>query len=74
MKPTVGRVVHVVSRDHNHRFVHSAAIVSKVHSDTCINAHVFNDDAIVPVLRLTSSLLDETGAGENTWHWPEREA
>lgn len=74
MKPSVGRIVHVVHRDPHGRSVHQAAIVSKVHSDTCINAHVFNDDAVVPVLRLTSSLFDETGAGENTWHWPEREA
>lgn len=64
MKPSVGRIVHFI---HGGRNI-AAAIVTRVHSDTCVNLYVFFDAAAEA---RTSVCL---GTSDGDWMWPERVA
>lgn len=66
MKPSIGRIVHFVDPSG----AHLPAIITCVHSDTCVNLKVFRDaegDSFI-----TSVVLNDEG-GSSSWHWPERD-
>lgn len=82
MKPTVGRIVHYVLTDGQHR----PAIVVRAWGEEphsapdyadSVNLQVFldgsNDGSESGVDWETSVRYDETGKTPYTWHWPERE-
>lgn len=76
MKPSIGRIVHFVGQLGTEPRSHYAAIITHVHSDTCVNLQVFPkasgmDDQDAGVK--TSVLLDEAAGNSFGWHWPERE-
>lgn len=67
MKPSVGRIVHYKSTDESAHWNHAdthPAIITRVHSDTCVNLTVF-PDANESVTR-TSCVLGQQ------WEWPPR--
>jgi len=73
MSPTIGRIVHYQahgSPNGQHKSVPRAAMVTAVHSDTCVDLCVINPTGF---FFNQSSMLDEseTPAG-GTWHWPPR--
>jgi hypothetical protein len=61
MKPSVGRIVHVVEDGQP-----LPAIITKVHSDTCVNLRVFYDSNRNDAWR--SSVTQGTAQG--CWDWP----
>lgn len=63
MKPSIGRIIHV----QRHGYV-APAIVTRVHTDSCVNATVFELDGSTSVV--TSCSL---GTLPGTWCWPPRE-
>lgn len=74
MTPTIGRIVHFITAGGRTR----PAIVSEVHTDTCITLHVMFtpwDDEREPGCRpvvacVTSVNLDASDTPANgTWHW-----
>jgi hypothetical protein len=65
MKPSIGRIVQVFTRGE-----WRPALVTRVHSDTCINASIFSDDGEA-VDRKTSLVLNEAEQ-ELAWRWPPR--
>ena len=65
MKPTVGRIVHYYCSEHKKW----PAIITEVHSDTCVNLGVFSDT----YGHVTSSTMKGTGHGEvRVWEWPQK--
>ncbi len=62
-KPSIGRIVHYQSAPG----VSVPAIITRVHSDECVNVTVF-PDAHPPCVE-TSVVL---GTGERMWCWPPR--
>jgi hypothetical protein len=72
-KPTIGRVVHYVGTLHAPEN-HYPAIVTHVHSDTCVNLFVFPKGAAndVPDTGLKTSVLLHDPDVPMSWHWPER--
>ena len=72
MRPTIGRVV--IYREHGGPMhIECPAIVTKVHSDTCVNLHVFFDGA--PAGYRTSVVQETPGQTFGwSWDWPKREA
>lgn len=86
MKPSIGRIVHFVQKtnlNYGECIVHLPAIITAVHSDTCVNLQVFTDGSNSesglssnhPSAKwITSATLDQsTEPQPYTWHWPERE-
>jgi hypothetical protein len=77
MKPTVGRIVHFVSRFGDGKEVFPA-IITHVWTDTSVNLIVFWDgtNSGVPLDTdpwETSRTLDESPTPDlDTWHWPPR--
>lgn len=61
MKPSVGRIVHVVEDGQP-----LPVIITKVHSDTCVNLRVFYDSNRNDAWR--SSVTQGTAQG--CWDWP----
>lgn len=76
MKPTIGRIVHYVYGEAEHR----PAIIVHVWSPETVQLQVFNDtdpqgranDARPQVDWQTSVPQDEDEKAPGTWHWPER--
>jgi hypothetical protein len=65
-KPSIGRIVIFTLDD-----VQSAAMITKVHSDTCVNLRVFPDRG--PIIERTSVVIDDAHRRLNPrWSWPER--
>ena len=65
MKPSVGRIVRYVGVPAGKVY---AAIVIDVHTDTCVDLHVFAPSGLQFE---TKVMFDETRK-KQTWHWPER--
>jgi hypothetical protein len=74
LEPTIGRIVHYV------REIGSApvpALITAVHSDACVNLHVFNDSNDDAIGWLASVVRDDLAdptthhPQPRTWHWPE---
>jgi hypothetical protein len=74
MKPSIGRIVHYVAYGtpggEYKAGAHRAAVVTQVHSDTCVDLCILNPTGL---FFGTSLLLDSTGEKPGSWHWPERE-
>jgi hypothetical protein len=76
MKPSVGRIVHYVAYGtpggEYKAGAHRAAIVTQVHSDSCIDICIINPTGL---FFATSALLMDPSVDvtPGTWHWPERE-
>lgn len=71
MKPSVGRIVHF--RETGKAWNGSEtcpAIITKVHSDTCVNLTVF-PDAHSP---FTVAAVCNVGKDMQRWSWPEKVA
>ena len=73
MFPSIGRIVHYQahgSPDGTHKSEPRAAIVTKVHNETCVDLCVINPTGF---FFNTSCLLDdsETPRG-GTWRWPPK--
>jgi hypothetical protein len=77
--PSVSRIVHYYERPYDEAkgelrppLGPQAAIITRVWSDTCVNLHVFFDNA--PSGNVTSVLFDEseTPSASQTWRWPPR--
>lgn len=81
-KPSVGRIVHYVAygtiSDGFKLCPHRAAIITQVHSDSCVDLCIINPTGL---LCATSALLDDGEQVEGapaprtlpgSWHWPER--
>ena len=66
MKPSVGRIVHYVSRDSDCR----AAIITGTDttSDLLVSLAAFKPSG----LHFVSAIHDENDKTAGTWHWPER--
>lgn len=80
MKPSIGRIVHLVRCNPISKNIsHIPAIIVAVWSDTCVNLQAFTDGSNsegcdhLNVEWVTSVALDETGQQIRSWHWPERE-
>jgi len=72
-KPSIGRIVHYVAYGTpggEYKPEHRAAVVTAVHSDTCVSLCVLNPTGL---FFQTSLLQDETDKKSGSWHWPERE-
>ena len=71
--PSVGRIVHYQahgSADGTYPKKARAAIVTDVHTDTCVSLCVFNPTGM---FFHTSLVLDESeDPSGGTWHWPPR--
>jgi hypothetical protein len=80
MKPTVGRIVHVVLINAYQNIVVRPGIVTTVYApgtgDQQINATVFmeTDDGAASVVPMTGLIYDASGAHPGGWHWPPRES
>lgn len=74
MKPTIGRIVHYYPWEDNPIGLPKPAIITAVHSDTCVNLEVFGiaDDGRFrsSVLMLPEDALGVPRAGY--WNWPPR--
>jgi hypothetical protein len=70
-KPTVGRIVHFVEPVGDFQ-EHKAAIITRVHNDTCVNLTVFKCNG---ALEGKSSVCFDGNPTPAlyTFHWPERE-
>ncbi len=77
MKPSIGRIVHYVLANGEHR----PAIIVRVWSDVCINLLVFRDGINDPGLLgggdgyvqwATSVVQNEDEKSPLSWHWPEK--
>lgn len=69
MKPTLGRIVHYVTANGESR----AAVITRVHNETCVNLHVFLDGDVDLHARQTSVVqTDETTRQPGCWLWPPR--
>lgn len=66
MKPSIGRIVHLVDTNGSHQ----AAIITYVWCDTTVNLQVFPDNSTP--YAFTSSVADEKAALTGSWHWPEK--
>lgn len=69
MIPTEGRIVRFVDKSGDFTYEY-AAIIHRVHSDTCVNLTIFTDTG--PQTK-TSVALDAGTDGKYrpfTWHWP----
>jgi hypothetical protein len=79
-RPSIGRIVHYVLSENDSKYHpgdHRPAIIVNVWSDECVNLQVFTDgandnDYRVPMLWVTSSTRDDSGAEHRSWHFPER--
>lgn len=73
MKPTIGRIVIVRHPKMDDR--ECAAIVSRVHSGTSIDCHVFQENGVSVWTTLEhASVKDENGdIASMVWDWPKRE-
>lgn len=68
MKPTVGRIVHVAD-EHG---TTCAAIITSVHSDTCINVVRFSPNGeMTPEWSVNKVSIPPKGIKD--WNWPPRE-
>lgn len=66
-KPSIGRIVHVA----NEAGSPCAAIVTAVHSETCINVTKFNiEGGITHVTSLVK--VSDAPKGTVDWNWPPR--
>lgn len=67
MAPSVGRIVHFLEGTKEP----SAAIITRVHSPSCVNLTVFFDDGRV---ESRSSVQDEVTGNRDygVWSWPPR--
>ena len=73
MRPSIGRIVHYCDLD---RDTLTAAIITEVHADNCVNLRLFYDEdrpvrhitSVIKSLRSTPELRVEHGC----WEWPER--
>jgi hypothetical protein len=78
-RPSVGRIVHYVMDELDSQYhpgAHRPAIIVNVWSDDCVNLQVFADnvndnDHGDPLLWVTSSARDDSGAEHRSWHFPE---
>lgn len=68
MKPSVGRIVHYVPREGMGDPV--PAIITKVHSELCVNLTIFYD-SLLPSIE-TSVMLKHDETDFNAWMWPPR--
>ena len=72
VKPTIGRIVIYKYHDNEKPSAFTAdecaAVIVRVHSDTCVNLRLIEDAHAAPPLK-TSVVL---GTQPTTWHWPER--
>lgn len=66
-KPTVGRIVHYQAKEGQEPH---AAIITRVHSDTCVNLVVFDLGTQASCVE-TSICLGSPGQVD-TWSWPPR--
>jgi hypothetical protein len=66
MKPTIGRIV--IYNDGNRDF---AAIITRVHNDTCVNLAGFGDHQTTYVTSATSCNGESVCA--HSWRWPSRD-
>lgn len=70
MKPIIGRIVHYKNTE-TEKGCHQgaelgAAIITRVHSDTCVNLAVFRETWT----DFKTSVVQ--GAGQSQWDWPAR--
>lgn len=80
MKPTVGRIVHFYTSQPQHQSGGKgigpyAAIITSVHSDSCVDVAVFKaglGGGTVSVTSVTDGLPTKDMQG-NAWAWPPRE-
>lgn len=73
MKPSIGRIVHFVNENRQHR----PAIITKVFNDTMVNLNVFcdaNDSQEEKVTPFRTSVTLDEGVDPSvyTFHWPEK--
>ncbi len=69
--PTVGRIVHFWAPDGVANPL--AAIIVRVHSDTCVNLSVFDDGTARYTAGGVNSAVKRTAAAEpGAWDWPAR--
>lgn len=70
-KPSVGRIVHYQSHgspNGQHKSEPRAAIITRVHNDTCVDLCVVNPNGMY----FDSSTCFDAEAGPGTWRWPPR--
>lgn len=74
MKPTVGRIVHYYGKDAygDNGEGPYAALVTKVHSDTCVNLMVFMA-GMTPASSVQGGDDQQSGMSQR-WEWPPRDA
>lgn len=74
-EPTIGRIVHVFNRSGNDDVSKQnrpeAAIVTFVHSPSCINATVFNHPG-TPCSQTSIQHVSLAGDANCGWDWPAR--
>ena len=69
MTPTIGRIVHFVTKKGAHR----PGIVVQNLSRDAVDLHVFKDPVHDDDSAFQRSIFrDEATKGPGTWHWPER--
>lgn len=67
MMPSIGRIVHVVDE----KETTLPAIITCVHSETCINVTVFNENGLTHAV--TSLVkVEDTPKYVTDWNWPPR--
>jgi len=70
-KPSVGRIVLVGESTTPDTTVEHAAMITRVHSENCVNVTVFPDGGL-PYPK-TSVVLSEDGSPRDYhWRWPDR--
>lgn len=76
MQPSVGRIVHLKTRNLGFErgvdgsIIYEAAIITQVHSETLVNLTVFRRDGRTEPK--TSVPFNQDLGVENTWCWPPR--
>lgn len=67
-RPTVGRIVHYFEQDSD---VEHAAMITRVHSDVCVDLEVWHQRPEKSGRR--TSILSRPGDALGRWDWPRRE-
>lgn len=67
-KPSIGRIVHFRKGS----AAAQAAIITRVHSDTCVDVAVFTSSDPAVVTRTSAELVDPNEGAAVGWFWPPR--
>lgn len=84
MKPSIGRIVHFVTKDDEDKVIHRPMIITNVYDSGAVTGIVFLDpynDRVAPApnggfvhtLDIYCVRQDEEHKQPGTWHWAERE-